>query len=136
MVDEVVVFLVDVVHNGIFPKAGKRGVKVPVDGRSGTPLLKLHGLLSLTRKAEPRSKEAVVRSRLEPGDNGDVGRSILQLKMMWSISLWNWPPGDSQVHRREGGFWNCEFPWMVLVDMINSNSLSPCSFHSKPWVPM
>ncbi|VDO61633.1 unnamed protein product [Heligmosomoides polygyrus] len=36
MVHEVVVFLVYVVHNGIFPKAGKRGVKVPVDGRFGT----------------------------------------------------------------------------------------------------
>ncbi|VDO95015.1 unnamed protein product [Heligmosomoides polygyrus] len=80
MVHEVVVFLVDVVHNGIFPKAGKRGVEVPVDGRSWIPLLKLHGLLSLTRKAEPCAKKAVVRSRLELGDNGIVGQAMLAIE--------------------------------------------------------
>uniref|UniRef100_A0A8L8KQD7 DNA-directed RNA polymerase n=1 Tax=Heligmosomoides polygyrus TaxID=6339 RepID=A0A8L8KQD7_HELPZ len=80
MVHEVAVFLVDVVHNGIFSKAGKRGVEIPVDGRSGTPLLELRGLLSLTRKAEPRAKEAVVRSRVELGDNGNLGQAILAIK--------------------------------------------------------
>ncbi|VDO24159.1 unnamed protein product [Heligmosomoides polygyrus] len=54
MVHEVVVFLVDVVHSGIFPNAGESGVKVPVDGCSGTPLLKLHCLFSLTRKGTSR----------------------------------------------------------------------------------
>ncbi|VDP27900.1 unnamed protein product [Heligmosomoides polygyrus] len=75
MVHEAVVFLIDVVHDSIFPKADKRGVEVPVDGRSGIPLLKLHGLLSLTRKAE-----AVVQSRVELGDNGDVGQAILAVE--------------------------------------------------------
>ncbi|VDP31986.1 unnamed protein product [Heligmosomoides polygyrus] len=80
MVHEAAVILVDVVHDGIFPKAGKKGVHVPVDGRSGIPLLKLRGLLSLTRKAKPRSKEAVVRSRVELGDNGNVGQAILAIE--------------------------------------------------------
>ncbi|VDP09117.1 unnamed protein product [Heligmosomoides polygyrus] len=80
IVHKVVVFLVDAVHNGIFPKAGERGVEIPVDSRSGTPLLELRGLLSLTRKAEPRAKEAVVRSRVELGDNGDVGQAILAVE--------------------------------------------------------
>ncbi|VDP13769.1 unnamed protein product [Heligmosomoides polygyrus] len=80
MVHEAIVFLVDVVHDGIFPKADKRGVEIPVDGRSGTPLLELRGLLSLTRKAEPRAKEAVVRSRVELGDNGDIGQAILAIE--------------------------------------------------------
>ncbi|VDP10685.1 unnamed protein product [Heligmosomoides polygyrus] len=64
----------------IFPKAGKRGVEVPVDGRSGTPLLELHGLLSLTREAKTRAKEAVIRSRVELEDNGDVGQAILAIE--------------------------------------------------------
>uniref|UniRef100_A0A183FX85 ABC transporter domain-containing protein n=1 Tax=Heligmosomoides polygyrus TaxID=6339 RepID=A0A183FX85_HELPZ len=80
MVHEAIVFLVDVVHDGIFPKADKRGVEIPVDGRSGTPLLELRGLLSLTRKAEPRAKEAVVRSRVELWDNGDIGQAILAIE--------------------------------------------------------
>ncbi|VDP43602.1 unnamed protein product [Heligmosomoides polygyrus] len=80
MVHEVVVFLVDVVHNGIFPKASKRGVKVPIDGRSGIPLLERHGILSLTRIAEPCAKEAVVRSCVELGDNGNIGQAILAVE--------------------------------------------------------
>ncbi|VDO91555.1 unnamed protein product [Heligmosomoides polygyrus] len=76
MVHEAVVFLIDVVHDGIFPKADKKGVEVPVGERSGIPLLELRGLLSLTRKAKPRAKEAVVRSRVELGDNGDVGGEL------------------------------------------------------------
>ncbi|VDP56258.1 unnamed protein product, partial [Heligmosomoides polygyrus] len=64
MVHEEIVFLIDV---------GKRGVEVPVDGRSGIPLLELRGLLFL-RKAEPRTKKAVVRFRVELGDNGNVGQ--------------------------------------------------------------
>ncbi|VDO86414.1 unnamed protein product [Heligmosomoides polygyrus] len=67
MVHEATVFLVDVVQDGIFPKGGKRGAHVPVDGRSGARLLELRDLLSLTRKAESRAKEAVARS-LELGD--------------------------------------------------------------------
>ncbi|VDP45675.1 unnamed protein product [Heligmosomoides polygyrus] len=78
MVHEAVVFLIDVVRDGILPNAGKRGVEVPVDGRFRIPLLKL--LLSLTRKAKPRAKEAVVRSRVELGDNGDVGQAILAIE--------------------------------------------------------
>ncbi|VDO76224.1 unnamed protein product [Heligmosomoides polygyrus] len=136
MVHEVVVFLVDVVHKGIFPEAGKRAVNVSVGGCSEAPPLELCGLLSLTRKAEPRAKKAVVRSREELGTTETSARQYLRLKMMWSISLWNWPPEDFLVYRKEGGFWNCEFPWMILVNLINSGSLSPCSFHSKPWVPI
>ncbi|VDO22185.1 unnamed protein product [Heligmosomoides polygyrus] len=89
MVHEAVVFLVDVVHDGAFPKADEKGVEVPVDGRSGTPLLEDRGLLSLTRKAKHRVKEAVIWSRVELGDNRNVGQ-YLWLKMMWSISLWMW----------------------------------------------
>ncbi|VDP14166.1 unnamed protein product [Heligmosomoides polygyrus] len=51
MVHEAVVFLIDVVPDGIFPKADKGGVEVPVDGRSGIPLLGLRGLL-LDAKSE------------------------------------------------------------------------------------
>ncbi|VDO77182.1 unnamed protein product [Heligmosomoides polygyrus] len=80
MVHEAVVFLVDVVHDGIFPKAGKRGVEVAAYDCSGTPLLELRGLLSLTRKAEPCAKEAVVQSRVELGDNGDVGQAMLAVE--------------------------------------------------------
>ncbi|VDO19000.1 unnamed protein product [Heligmosomoides polygyrus] len=80
MVHEAVVFLVDVVHDGIFPKAGKIGVKVPVDGCSGTPILQLCGLLSLTRRPEPRAKEAVVRSHVELGDNGNISQAILAVE--------------------------------------------------------
>ncbi|EYC37559.1 hypothetical protein Y032_0781g2316 [Ancylostoma ceylanicum] len=41
-------------------------------------------------------------------------RQNLRLTMVWSISLWYSPPGDSHVHRREIGFWNCELPWIVM----------------------
>ncbi|VDO66084.1 unnamed protein product [Heligmosomoides polygyrus] len=71
---------VSYIHDGIFPEAGKIGVEVPVDGLSGTPLLKHCGLLSLTRKAKPRTKEAVVRFRVELGDNGGVGQAILAVE--------------------------------------------------------
>ncbi|VDO73805.1 unnamed protein product [Heligmosomoides polygyrus] len=80
MVHKAVVFHIDVVHDGIFLKAGKRGIHVPADGCMGIPLLELRGLLSLTRKAKPRAKEAVVRSRAELGDNGDVGQAILAIE--------------------------------------------------------
>ncbi|VDP02201.1 unnamed protein product [Heligmosomoides polygyrus] len=95
IVYEAVIFLVDVVHDGIFPRAGKRGVEVPVDGRSGIPLHEFRGYLSLTRKAEPRAKEAVVRPRVELGTTEMSVKQYLLLKMLWSISLCNWPPGDS-----------------------------------------
>ncbi|VDP32657.1 unnamed protein product [Heligmosomoides polygyrus] len=42
--------------------------------------LKLRDLLSLTRKAEPRAGEAVIRSRVELGDNGDVGQAIAAIE--------------------------------------------------------
>ncbi|VDP07206.1 unnamed protein product [Heligmosomoides polygyrus] len=76
MVHEAVVFVVNAVHDGIFAKAGKRVVHVPIDGYSGTPLLELCGLLSLTRITEPRRKEAVIRSCEELGDNGDDGQAM------------------------------------------------------------
>ncbi|VDO34784.1 unnamed protein product [Heligmosomoides polygyrus] len=65
MVHEAVLFLIDVVYDGIFPKDDKRGVEVPVDGPSGIPLLELRGFLSLMRKAKRCAKEAVVQSRAE-----------------------------------------------------------------------
>ncbi|VDO81075.1 unnamed protein product [Heligmosomoides polygyrus] len=37
-------------------------------------------LLSLTREAEPRAKEAVVRAREELGDSGDIGQVILAVE--------------------------------------------------------
>ncbi|VDO95436.1 unnamed protein product [Heligmosomoides polygyrus] len=106
MVHEAVVFLVNVVHGGILLKADKRGVHVPVDGCSAAPLLELCGLLFLTRKAEPRAKEAVVRSRVELGDNGDVCQAILTIKDDVVDLFVELATGYSQVHRSEGGFWN------------------------------
>ncbi|VDO91666.1 unnamed protein product [Heligmosomoides polygyrus] len=81
-----------------------------------------HGLRAREEHEAPRKYE-VVRSRVNFGATETSVRQYLRLKMMWLISLWNWPPGDSQFHRRKGGFWNCESPWMVLVDMMNSDSL-------------
>lgn len=48
--------VVDVAHDGMFPNAGKRGVKVSADSRSGTGFLEFRDLLFLTRKTEPYSK--------------------------------------------------------------------------------
>ncbi|VDP43747.1 unnamed protein product [Heligmosomoides polygyrus] len=55
MVHDAVVFLVDVVHDGVFPKVGKRA-------------------------CSPRAKGAVIRSRVELGDNGNVGQAILAIE--------------------------------------------------------
>ncbi|VDO19328.1 unnamed protein product [Heligmosomoides polygyrus] len=42
--------------------------------------LNFAGLLSLTRKVEPLAKEAMVRSRIELRDNGNVGQAILAVE--------------------------------------------------------
>ncbi|VDP08128.1 unnamed protein product [Heligmosomoides polygyrus] len=109
MLHEAVVRLVDVVHDRIFPKAGKRGVKVPAYGRSGTPLLEFRGLFFLTQKNGTCAK--VVRYRVELGDNGDVSRPILAVEddvidIVVEVATGIFP-GLSE------GFCNCEFPWMV-----------------------
>lgn len=72
-----VVRFLNIVQHVILPKADSRSAKTSIDGRSGALLLESCGRLSLTRKAKPSAKKAVVQSRVELRDNYDVGQTIL-----------------------------------------------------------
>ncbi|VDP54532.1 unnamed protein product [Heligmosomoides polygyrus] len=68
---------------------------------SMTDLLK--GLLSLTREAEPRAKEAV-----ELWNIGDICQAMFSaVPDVVELNI-------VVVRRRAGGIWNCELSWMVL----------------------
>ncbi|KAK6742851.1 hypothetical protein RB195_010236 [Necator americanus] len=67
-----VIFLVDVVHDGIFPKAGWRNEEIPVDDNSGISLSELGGFLFSPCEGKSSSEEAMVRSRIEAWHNSGV----------------------------------------------------------------
>ncbi|KAK6760547.1 hypothetical protein RB195_021856 [Necator americanus] len=70
--DKPVIFLVDVVHCRIFPKAGQRSEEIPVDGSPGISLSELGGFLCSPCEGKSSTEEAMVRSRIELWYNTDV----------------------------------------------------------------
>ncbi|KAK6762365.1 hypothetical protein RB195_023181 [Necator americanus] len=69
--DKPVIFLVDVVHCRIFPKAGQRSEEIPVDGSPGISLSEFGGFLCSPCEGK-FSSEAMVRSRIELWYNSDI----------------------------------------------------------------
>ncbi|KAK6752532.1 hypothetical protein RB195_003759 [Necator americanus] len=66
------IFLVDVVHCRIFPKAVQCSEEIPADDSPGISLSELGGLLCSPCDGKSSSEEAMVRSRIELWYNSDV----------------------------------------------------------------
>ena len=106
VLNQSLIFLVDIVNEGIFPRCRNNVKELPVVGHSGSSLLKLCSPFFPLCEVEFCMKETVVRSRLNFRTTMTSVRQNLRLNMMWSISLWNCPLGDSHLQRLDLPFWN------------------------------
>ncbi|VDO37084.1 unnamed protein product [Haemonchus placei] len=115
MFDELAVLFIDVVDNGIFPVTRKGSEVVPVDIGRRASFPKIRSSLSMHLEAESSEAETMVRSRAELRNNSDISQAKTPIE-------------DDVVY----------FIMEILelrvtmdgcVDMINSDSLSPCSLH-------
>ncbi|KAK6763834.1 hypothetical protein RB195_024241 [Necator americanus] len=94
---KLLIFVVDVIHDGTFPETDKRSEELPVDDGSESSLCELRGFLFSPCEGKSSSEEAMVRSHNELWHNSDVRQAEPLLMMMWCISLRCLPPGNSHV---------------------------------------
>ncbi|ETN84301.1 hypothetical protein NECAME_06934 [Necator americanus] len=66
------IFVVDVVHDGIFQKADKRSEEFLVDDDSGSSLSELRGFFSSPCERKSSSKKTMVRSRIKLWYSSDI----------------------------------------------------------------